>query len=134
MAAVMTPRHRQPAWSLHTQQPIALGPLQEFGIELALRLAGDFDEPGSLEYARATLGWPQDVWDQRIDELLDLAEELNRLDGVIGSADEFYRLHDQYAALLTRLASGPLIESLDEALAVVAEPVVREASGLRVVR
>jgi hypothetical protein len=129
----MTRHHRQPAWSLHTQQPIALGPLQEFGIELALKLAGDHDEPGMLEYARATPGWPQDVWDQRIDELLDLADELNRLDGVIGSADEFYRLHDEYAALLTRLASGPLIESLDEALAVVAEPVAPVPSGLRLV-
>jgi hypothetical protein len=126
----MTRHHRQPAWSLHTQQPTAHGPLQEWGIELALKLAGDHDEPGMLEYARVTLKWPQYVWDQRIDQLLDLADELARLDGVKGENAEYRCAHDEYSALLTRLASGPLIE----ALAIVAEPVVPEPSALRVVR
>lgn len=129
----MTPRYRQPAWSLHTQQPTALGPLAEYGIELALRLAGDMDEPGMLEYARATIGWQPDVWERRIDALLDLADELNRLEGVIGENAAYQCCIDEYRDLLTLLASGPLIESLDEALAIVAEP-ASTPSGLRVVR
>lgn len=126
--------HRQPAWSLHTQQPTTHGPLAEYGIELALRLAGDYDTLGPLEYARATLGWPQDVWEQRTDELLDLADELNRLEGVLGEDAAYRFCIDEYRALLSKLASGPLIESFDDAISIVKYGTVVEPTGLRLVK
>lgn len=115
-------RHRQPAWSLHTQQPTHPAKLAEYGLELALRLRSDEDTCGPLEYARVVLKWPQPLWDQRIEELLDLADEIVRLEGVLGHDAEYRRCIDGYSALLTRLASGPLIEAMDEACAV-GEPV-----------
>lgn len=128
----MTRRHRQPAWQLHTQQPTASGPLVEYGLELALRLRGDEDTCGPLEYARVVLKWPQPLWDQRIDELLDLADEIGRLENVLGHDSEYQCAKDEYAALLTRLASGPLIEAFDQACAV-GEP-VPVPTGLTVIR
>lgn len=77
-------------------------------IERLITIAADCDEPEvllALRWLRPDLC--QSEIETRLLILHDRRIELDRLDGVIGKADEFYRLTDEYQAALTDLAVRP---------------------------
>jgi hypothetical protein len=124
---------RHLAYQAHDRFPASFGDQREWAVEQAIRLASDFDEPGMIAVAAVTCGWTPEQLATRVEHLCDLADEVADAE-TNGPTGRWHAAVDEYRAALTAIASGPLIESLDDGQRLVAEPVVREPSALRVVR
>lgn len=92
--------------------------LTAYGIELALELRSDYGQDDLLELARRRTGWSREQWDERIDELCNLHDEI--LEATVTGEHARRRCAEQeHADALEALARGPLQAAVDQALAVV---------------
>lgn len=94
---------RKPAWRYHDVKPADGLALTEWAIETQLSLAHDYDETDLLDVLRAFNPDLDESIAKRIEELLDLGEEVADAEDN-GPSGRFYAASDDYAAALQQLA------------------------------